>query len=49
VRAHDGAVTLTGTARTVQDIALAGRLAAGARGVSGVSNLLRVADRPARA
>jgi len=49
VRARDGAVTLSGTARTVGDIALAGRLAARAHGVNGVTNNLRVASPPSRA
>lgn len=47
VRARDGAVTLSGTARTAQDIAFAGRLAARVHGVNGVTNHIRIAD-PAR-
>jgi hyperosmotically inducible periplasmic protein len=48
VRSRDGFVTLGGVAATVEDIATAGRLAARVRGVTGVSNEIRVADRPAR-
>ena len=49
VRSADGFVTLSGVAATTEDIATAGRLAARVRGVTGVSNLIRVADRPWRA
>ena len=49
VRSRDGFVTLSGFADTQEDIATAGRLAAAVRGVIGVSNRIRVADRPSRA
>jgi osmotically-inducible protein OsmY len=49
VRSRDGFVTLGGVAATVEDIATAGRLAARVRGVTGISNEIRVADRPSRA
>lgn len=49
VRSRDGFVTLGGVAATVQDIATAGRLAARVRGVTGVSNEIRIADRAWRA
>jgi hyperosmotically inducible periplasmic protein len=49
VRSRDGFVTLGGVAATVTDIATAGRLAARVRGVTGVSNEIRVADRASRA
>ena len=45
VRSRDGFVTLTGVAATMEDIDTAGQLAAGVRGVIGVSNQIRVADR----
>ena len=48
VRSRDGFVTLGGVVATVEDIAAAGRLAARVRGVTGVSNEIRVANRPAR-
>ena len=48
VRASDGYIVLRGFADTMEDIATAGRLAAGVRGVTGVRNEIRVADRPAR-
>ena len=49
VRSQDGFVTLSGVARTMEDIATAGRLAARVRGVTGVDNKIRVAYRPWRA
>ena len=49
VTSREGAVTLSGFAPTMQDIAYAGRLAARVRGVSAVYNKIRVADRPWRA
>ena len=48
VRSLDGFVTLTGFAANVDDIATAGRLAAGVPGVTGVNNRIRVADRGSR-
>ena len=49
VRSREGYVTLSGSARSLHDIAAAGRIAARVRGVTGVKNDLRVADRPWRA
>jgi len=49
VRSQDGFITLSGSADSVKDIATAGRLASSVRGVTGVSNEIRVADRPWRA
>jgi osmotically-inducible protein OsmY len=49
VQSRDGYVTLSGVADSMQDIATAGRLAAQVRGVTGVANHIRVADRPSRA
>jgi osmotically-inducible protein OsmY len=49
VRTQDGMVSLTGFARSLEDIARAGELARAVRGVAGVRNGLRVADRPSRA
>lgn len=49
VRSQDGFVTLSGVARTMEDIATAGRLAARVHGVTGVNNRIRVANRPSRA
>lgn len=49
VRTQDGMVNLTGFVRTLEDIARAGELARAVRGVSGVKNDLRVANRPSRA
>ena len=49
VRSQDGFITLGGVADTVEDIATAGRLASRVRGVTGVANEIRVANRPWRA
>ncbi|HWM41637.1 MAG TPA: BON domain-containing protein [Burkholderiales bacterium] len=49
VRSRDGYVTLGGVVAAVEDIATAGRLAARVRGVNGVNNEIRVANRPSRA
>src|SRR5689334_9881232 len=49
VTSREGAVTLSGFAATMENIATAGRLASRVRGVSAVYNKLRVADRPSRA
>ncbi len=49
VRSRDGFVTLGGVVAAVEDIVTAGRLAARVRGVTGVSNEITVASRPARA
>jgi len=49
VRSQDGFITLGGSAPSVKDIATAVRLAWNVRGVTGVSNEIRVADRPWRA
>ena len=46
VRSQDGFITLSGSAPSVKDIATAGRLASSVRGVTGVRNEIRVADRP---
>ena len=48
VRSQEGFITLSGVARTMDDIAAAGRIALGVRGVTGVRNKLHVADRPSR-
>lgn len=48
VRAKDGIVTLTGFARTLEEIALAGKLARRVRGVTTVQNDIRVANQPSR-
>jgi osmotically-inducible protein OsmY len=45
---RDGYVTLSGHADTMKDVATAGRLAARVSGVTGVSNRIRVVDRPMR-
>ena len=45
----DGLVNLTGFVRSLEDIARAGELVRAVRGVSGVKNGLRVANRPSRA
>ena len=49
VRSRDGFITLGGVADTIEDIATAGRLAARVRGVTGVANEIRVANRAWRA
>ena len=49
VHTHEGMVSLTGFVRSLEDIARAGELARAVRGVSGVTNGLRVANRPSRA
>ena len=49
VRSQDGFVTLSGSAESVKDIATAVRLASSVRGVTGVSNEIRVGDRASRA
>lgn len=49
VRTRAGVVSLTGFVRTVEDIARAGALARGVRGVNRVTNGLRVANQPSRA
>jgi hypothetical protein len=49
VLAKDGMVTLSGFARTMEDIALAGSLASRVRGVTTVHNDIRVANQPSRA
>lgn len=49
VRTQDGMVNLTGFVRSLDDIARAGELARGVRGVSGVKNGLQVANRPSQA
>lgn len=49
VRSSDGYVTLRGVAATMKDVATAGRLAARVRGVTGVRNEIRVANRASRA
>ena len=48
VHSREGFVTLSGMARTVEDIASAGMIALGVRGVTGVNNELRIADRASR-
>ncbi len=48
VHSREGFVTLSGVARTVKDIARAGKIALGVRGVIGVSNELRITDRESR-
>ena len=48
IRIREGYVTLSGLADTTQDIATAGRLAERVPGVTGVSNNIRIADRPMR-
>ena len=48
IRIQDGYVTLSGHADTMIDVATAARLAARVPGVTGVSNRIRVADRPMR-
>ncbi len=48
VRSQEGFITLSGSARSVEDIAAAGRIARAVRGVTGVNNKLRVADRAPR-
>lgn len=49
VRSQDGFITLSGVAESLEDIATAGRIATGVRGVTGVKNKLRIADRPSHA
>jgi osmotically-inducible protein OsmY len=49
VETRGGVVSLTGFVRSLEDIAKAGALAHGVRGVAGVRNDLRVANRPSRA
>ena len=49
VESHDGVVTLTGFARTMEDIAAAARLAWRVPGVRDVNNDIRVTVRPSRA
>jgi hyperosmotically inducible protein len=49
VRAQEGTVTLSGSARTTEEIALAGSLASRVRGVSTVNNEIRVSNRRSRA
>lgn len=49
VESRGGIVTLKGFARTMEDIATAGRIARGVRGVAGVNNSIRIAVRPSRA
>ncbi|HEX6412052.1 MAG TPA: BON domain-containing protein [Burkholderiales bacterium] len=49
VSSLDGFVTLTGVARTMDEIAEAVDIALGVRGVTGVRNNIRMADRPSRA
>ena len=49
IRSQDGFITLGGSAASVKDIATAERLASSVRGVTGVRNEIRVADRPWRA
>ena len=49
VRSQDGFITLSGSAPSVKEIATAVRLASSVRGVTGVSNEIRVAERPWRA
>ena len=49
VETHGRVVHLTGFVRSLQDIAKAGELARAVRGVSAVSNGLRLQDRPSRA
>jgi osmotically-inducible protein OsmY len=49
VRSQDGYITLSGVADSLEDIATAGVVASRVRGVTGVANHIRVADRPWRA
>ena len=49
VQTQDGLVSLSGFVRSLEDAVKAGTLAHGVRGVSGVRNGLRVANRPSRA
>jgi osmotically-inducible protein OsmY len=49
VGTRGGIVTLSGFASTIEDIALAGRLAGGIDGVRAITNAIRVANRPTRA
>ena len=49
VRTRDGMVNLSGFVRTLEDIVRAGELARAVSGVYGVTNGLRVANRPSRA
>ena len=46
---REGTVTLEGFARTMEDIAKAAQLARAVRGVTAVTNGIRVANRPSRA
>ena len=49
VHTRGGMVTLSGFASTIEDIAMAGRLAGAIDGVRAVTNAIRVANRPIRA
>jgi hyperosmotically inducible periplasmic protein len=49
VATRGGMVTLSGFARTIEDIPMAGRLAGAIDGVRAVTNAIRVANRPTRA
>jgi osmotically-inducible protein OsmY len=49
VHTRGGMVTLSGFASTIEDIAMAGRLAGGIDGVRAVTNAIHVANRPTRA
>ena len=49
VRSQDGYITLSGVADSLEDIATAGIVASRVRGVTGVANHIRVANRPWRA
>ena len=49
VRTEAGMVNLTGFVRSLEDIARAGEVARGVRGVTGIRNGLQVANRPSRA
>lgn len=48
VETRQGIVTLSGVARTVEQIATAGRIAGRAHGVTGVHNYIRIDIRPWR-
>lgn len=49
VSSRDGFVTLRGVARSMEEIATAVDIALGVRGVTGVQNRIRIADRASRA
>ena len=49
VSSRDGWVTLIGVARSMEEIAAAVDITLGVRGVTGVRNNIRMADRPSRA